>query len=207
MNFKLSHEKLEQKIIELEETIISQNAILAAIPDLMFKLNEEGKYLDIWAQDPDELAASKELLLGRMVSEMLPADALAQVMIALREAKDKGRSHGQQIQLVTPKGEQWFELSTSLEANDSTPRQFIMLSRNITKRKQAEIVREKALSEIKLLQGIIPICSYCHNIRDDEGAWNQLEAYISQHSKAEFSHGICPKCLRKARSEFDLDKK
>ena len=98
---KLSNEKLEQKIIELEKNVTSLNAILVAIPDLMFKLNEEGKYLDIWAQDPDELAANKELLLGRMVSEMLSADASAQVMTALREAKDKGRSHGQQIQIIT----------------------------------------------------------------------------------------------------------
>lgn len=64
---------------------------------------------------------------------------------------------------------------------------------------------EKALSEIKTLQGIIPICGYCHSIRDDKGAWNQLEAYISQHSEAEFSHGICPKCIPKIRAEAGLE--
>ena len=88
---KSSHEELEKKIVELEEIIATQNSILAAIPDLMFKLNEEGKYLDIWARDPDELAATKDLLLGKMVSEMLPGDAAAQVMGALKEAKDKGK--------------------------------------------------------------------------------------------------------------------
>lgn len=66
---------------------------------------------------------------------------------------------------------------------------------------------EKALDEVKTLQGIIPICSYCHNIRDDEGAWNQLDAYIHKHSNAVFSHGICPKCLPKVRSESGLDEK
>lgn len=204
MNLKLSHEKLEQKIIELEETINTQISILSAIPDLMFKLNEKGKYLDIWAQDSNELAASKELLLGKMVSEILPPEATEQVMLALKEAKVKGRSHGQEIQLNTPKGVQWFELSTSLKANDSVPSQFIMLSRDITKRKQAETEREKALSEIKKLQGIIPICSYCHNIRDDEGAWNRLEAYITQYSNAEFSHGVCPKCLPQAHLDSGI---
>ena len=185
MNFKLSHDKLEQKIIELEETIISQNAILAAIPDLMFKLNEEGKYLDIWAQDPDELAASKELLLRRMVSEMLPADAVAQVMIALREAKDKGRSHGQQIQLVTPKGEQWFELSTSLEANDSTPRQFIMLSRNITKRKQAEakILHEKHFTETVISQ--LPGSFYMFTENGHMLRWNENLEKVTGYSASE----------------------
>lgn len=56
---------------------------------------------------------------------------------------------------------------------------------------------QKALNEIKTLRGIIPICSHCKKIRDDEGVWNQLEEYIHAHSEAEFSHGICPNCLKK----------
>lgn len=51
-----------------------------------------------------------------------------------------------------------------------------------------------ALSEVKTLQGIIPICSKCHKIRDDEGYWQQVDQYISQHSEAQFSHGMCEKC-------------
>lgn len=66
---------------------------------------------------------------------------------------------------------------------------------------------QKALDEIKTLRGIIPICSYCHSIRDDEGAWDQIESYISRHSEAQFSHGVCPKCLAKARAEAELDEK
>jgi len=73
-------------------------------------------------------------------------------------------------------------------------------------RKSAGSEREKALSEIRVLQGIISICSYCHNIRDDEGAWNRLEAYITEHSEVQFSHGICPNCVAKVRLEAGLDK-
>lgn len=54
---------------------------------------------------------------------------------------------------------------------------------------------QKALDEIQTLQGIIPICSYCKKIRDDEGAWEVVEAYITNHSEAQFSHGICPDCF------------
>lgn len=54
-----------------------------------------------------------------------------------------------------------------------------------------------ALAEVKTLKGIIPICSYCKKIRDDEGVWKQLEAYIYSHSSAEFSHGLCPECYKK----------
>ncbi len=73
---------------------------------------------------------------------------------------------------------------------------------DINMRKKAEKEKEEliqelqqALDEIKKLQGIIPICTLCKNIRDEKGAWNQLESYISNHSDALFSHGVCPKCL------------
>ncbi len=56
---------------------------------------------------------------------------------------------------------------------------------------------EQAMSEIKVLKGILPTCAYCKDIRDDDGYWNRLEEYISKHSDASFSHGICDACLRK----------
>jgi len=65
--------------------------------------------------------------------------------------------------------------------------------------------RIKAEKEVIALKGIIPICSYCHNIRDDKGSWSRVEAYIARHSSAEFSHGICPICVKKIRVESELD--
>lgn len=56
---------------------------------------------------------------------------------------------------------------------------------------------EAALAQIKQLQGILPICSYCKNIRDDNNYWQQVDSYIAQHSEAIFSHGICPDCYVK----------
>jgi len=55
---------------------------------------------------------------------------------------------------------------------------------------------EATLARVKQLEGIIPICAYCHKIRDDRDVWNQLEQYISAHSEALFSHGICPECSK-----------
>lgn len=64
---------------------------------------------------------------------------------------------------------------------------------------------KNALNEIKVLEGVIPICSYCHKMRNDKGAWDKLESYISSRSGAQFSHGICPDCLPKVRKESGLD--
>jgi len=54
------------------------------------------------------------------------------------------------------------------------------------------------------LQGIIPICAHCKNIRNDAGQWDKLEKYIHNHSNAQFSHGICPDCYEKQMEELDL---
>ncbi|MBI5847293.1 MAG: response regulator [Nitrospirae bacterium] len=56
---------------------------------------------------------------------------------------------------------------------------------------------QAALSNVKLLSGFLPICAACKKIRDDKGYWQQIEAYIRDHSEAEFSHGICPDCAKK----------
>ncbi|MHB8809042.1 MAG: two-CW domain-containing protein [Desulfobulbaceae bacterium] len=61
-----------------------------------------------------------------------------------------------------------------------------------------------ALSEIKTLRGLIPICASCKKIRDDKGVWNQIECYIRDHSEAEFSHGICPECAAKLYPNLKL---
>jgi CheY-like chemotaxis protein len=53
---------------------------------------------------------------------------------------------------------------------------------------------EQALAQVKQLQGLLPICSYCKNIRDDQNYWEQVDAYIGRHTEAKFSHGICPDC-------------
>ena len=63
-------------------------------------------------------------------------------------------------------------------------------------------LRLEALEQLKVLQGVLPICAGCKKIRDDQGAWNQMEAYIRDHSEAEFSHGLCPECTTRMYPEF-----
>ncbi len=61
---------------------------------------------------------------------------------------------------------------------------------------------QNALTEVKLLSGLLPICASCKKIRDDKGYWNQIESYIQQHSEAEFSHSICPDCIKTLYPKF-----
>lgn len=67
-------------------------------------------------------------------------------------------------------------------------------------RAQAEALAE-ALARVQTLRGLLPICAWCKKIRDDNGYWTQVEAYVSTHSQAEFTHSICPSCSDEVRIE------
>ena len=129
---RLAESKLQQAHADLAAT-------LRTIPDLLFELDEAGRYINIWAANPERLARERELLLGHTVKEVLPPATAAIITEALRAAAASGYSYGQEIHLNLPQGEAWFELSTARkEGPDKHPR-FIMLSRDITERKRDEI--------------------------------------------------------------------
>lgn len=69
---------------------------------------------------------------------------------------------------------------------------------------QKNIELQEALDTVKTLKGLLPICSNCKKIRDDDGYWNQIESYIGEHSEAEFSHSICPDCAQELYPDLDL---
>jgi PAS domain S-box-containing protein len=127
------------------------------------------------------------------------------------EQKDLSRSRTVLLELKCKDGTTvWTEIKiTTLRDSDGQPIEFIGVTRDITERKRIEEEREKlirdlqkALSEVKTLKGIFPICASCKKIRDDKGYWNQVEVYIRDRSEAEFSHGICPDCMKKLYGDF-----
>ncbi|HSR36545.1 MAG TPA: PAS domain S-box protein, partial [Desulfurivibrionaceae bacterium] len=106
------------------------------------------------------------------------------------------------------------EGNASAKLKDGKPAYTRAIFHDITARKQAEaemtqLVGElqRSLAEVKTLSGLLPICSWCKKIRDDKGYWNQLESYISEHSGVDFSHGVCPECMRKHYPDLMGDEK
>jgi len=93
-------------------------------------------------------------------------------------------------------------LFTALEQCTET----IRLERKIQEqnREKDELITrlQEALDNVRKLSGLLPICSSCKKIRDDKGYWNQIEQYISEHSEALFSHGICPDCVKKLYPQY-----
>jgi hypothetical protein len=98
----------------------------------------------------------------------------------------------------------------ALELDEVVPVMFFLvfaLSVSLERRWRDLVAQNKLLieaqSEVKQLRGIIPICAYCHKIRNDKEMWEGLERYIHQHSEAKFSHSICPECYEEEVRKLD----
>ena len=114
-------------------------------------------------------------------------------------------------EILNPKDGRTYIVSHSpiFHKNDSISKMTIF--RDITQRKLIEKERKdlikgliNALDQVKKLSGMLPICSSCKKIRDDKGYWNKIESYISDHSEAKFSHGICPECAKKLYPDIKI---
>ena len=88
-------------------------------------------------------------------------------------------------------------------SEDGKPIRIVGTHRDVTLEREIEIENQRliielglALNKVKTLSGLLPICTECKKIRDDKGYWNQIENYIREHSEAEFSHSICPECIK-----------
>lgn len=124
----------------IHSTQIQLEATLKAIPDLLFEVDDEGRYHDVYTTNRDLLLLPAETLAGKTINETLPAEAAAIGMAALREAAMQGQSHGKQMLLTLPHGECWFELSVARKSTANvTGQRFIVLSRDITARKRVEL--------------------------------------------------------------------
>lgn len=100
----------------------------------------------------------------------------------------EGRELRRAITLATARFRDWMELRRLNEE---------LQTRNVQ--------LQRALQTIKTLSGLVPICAWCgRKIRDEVGTWVSLETYVEEHSEAQFTHGICPECLRRFEDEYDL---
>ena len=82
------------------------------------------------------------------------------------------------------------------------------LYKNKMEQEREQLIRElqEALAKVKTLSGLLPICAWCKSVRDDTGYWTRVEAYLEKHSKAKFSHGVCPDCAHEHFADMEQSK-
>ena len=169
--------RLRRRNHELERSEAQIRATLQAIPDLLFEVDREGRYLAVQALNPQLLVVEEERILGRTVNEMLPPAAAAICLEALQEAEVQGTAHGHQILLPLPDGERWFELSVARKpGSQGAPSTFVVLSRDIHSRKIAE-------EDLKRQINFYAVLSRCN------------DAILSCSSEQELLERICQEAI------------
>jgi PAS domain S-box-containing protein len=176
---------------------------------LIISSTDDGRFIDVNERGLTMLGYMREEILGHPSAQMyiFTDDDVKKTLEA--KMRKEGFLRDESIRLRTKQGETREALwsAGTIMYKD----RYVVLSHfyDITERQQAENERarliselQQALSEVKVLSGMIPICASCKKIRDDKGFWNQIESYIESHSAAEFSHGMCPECMKKLYPAF-----
>jgi hypothetical protein len=199
------------------------DGLLVAIPEPFFIIDENGYYLQIIGGTDRKRYHESQHLIGKRMHDVMDPKLADQFLIQVNRAieADKVLNYVYELsakdikgseEVAGPDGKLWFEAHISpIKETEDQPRMVAWVAFNITELKTAIFEKntsikklECAINEIKTLRGIIPICSYCKKIRADDESWHQLESYISEHSDAKFSHGICPDCAKKYYPKFKI---
>jgi PAS domain S-box-containing protein len=207
--------ELEMQNEELQQTRVKAEALLARYTDLFdfaptgyFNLARDGTIRAVNLTGARLLGIERARLVNRRLG-LLVAEADRPVFNAFLEKTFAGKER-ESCEVVLLKTEE-VPLSVLIEAMVSEDRRECRAAvLDITARHEAETERERliqelqlALSRVKALSGLLPICARCKKIRDDQGYWKQVETYIRSHSEATFTHSICPECRHKLYPEFD----
>ena len=181
----------ERKQIELNAKKAQENllTILEAIPDLLFEVDQHGLIHHYQAHRLDLLAASPEFFMGKRFQDVIPAEAANVCMAAIDEAAKNGWSSGKQYSLDLAKGKHWFELSVStIKESNPKERHFIILARDITERKVAEIALRE--NQEKLL-GVFNLANSGIVMTDTKGNFILFNDWCCEtlgYTREEFSH-------------------
>ncbi|MBI5524231.1 MAG: PAS domain-containing protein [Desulfarculus sp.] len=169
-------------------------------------LDMEGAIVAINEVAARDLDGSPEDMVGRRASDFLPPQVASSREARIRQAMQDGQG----VRFEDQRDGRWFDIAAyPIFDEQGQPWRVAIFGQDITQRKRHEEERErllaqlqKALAEVKTLSGLLPICAHCKRIRDDQGYWERIESYISQHSQAQFTHGICPECAKKLYPEL-----
>lgn len=167
--------------------------------DMLCVLHFSGYFVRLNPPWEATLGFGRDELMSRPFIEFVHPDDRARTLGQNREVRGGGQARSFENRYLCKDGSyRWFLWNSR---PDEARGLIYAVARDITERKAAEAERERlvhelqtALAEVRTLQGILPICSYCKSIRDDENYWQSVETYLAKHTHTQFSHGICPTC-------------
>lgn len=190
----LAAKEYEERLRELEERFF-ENAI-----DMLCLLDFNGHFKRLNPAWERTLGFTPDELMSRPFIEFVHPDDRERTLKQNAQVRGGGQALSFENRYLCKDGSfRWFRWNA---VPDSTEKVIYSVARDVTESKRAEEEREQlvrelqaALAEVRTLQAILPICSYCRKIRDDGNYWHNVEDYISEHTTSLFSHSICPSCM------------
>lgn len=177
-----------------------ETRFFAVSNEMLCCLGFDGRFRRLNSAWERTLGFSIEELMSRPFIEFVHPDDRERTLDKNRNVRGGGQALGFENRYVCKDGSyRWFRWNA---ASDTIGGVIYSVARDVTEEKQAQLEREQlviqlrsALAEVRTLRDILPTCSYCRRIRDDDGNWSSVEAYVSRHTHTRFSHGICPSCM------------
>ncbi len=187
---------IEARPTELEERFFDLSI------DMLCMLDFNGYFKRLSPSWERTLGFTREELMSRPFVEFVHPDDRERTLNQNAAVKRGGQALGFENRYLCKNGSfRWLRWNATPDASWSV---IYSVARDVTEIKQAAEERERlvhelqtALAEVKTLQEILPICSFCRKVRDDENYWDTVENYVSAHTSMLFSHSICPTCMEK----------
>jgi PAS domain S-box-containing protein len=205
-------EELNSELEKLRNSEKHYRILMDESMDPTFSFYADGIYRYVNNAFAKGVGKTSEEIIGRKIWDVFEKDEANKRFAIVKKVFAEGKTEEIEVRVPLPSGDTYYLTTVKPILNDfGEVETVICTSKNITKRKLAEVALKKehdkllkALKEIKTLTGLLPICASCKKIRDDKGYWNQIEGYIQQHSDAQFSHAICPACAKKLYPDLDV---
>lgn len=208
--------KRKQAEKALQESESKYQDLYNNAPDMFVSVDaNKGTILQCNHTFAEVLGYKKEDVIGRPVFDIYAPDSAEHAKSTIFPLFVRtGSIKGEELKVLRKDGST-LDVSLSVSAIRDANGNIVQgrsILRDISKQKQMEEEREKliqhlqdALKEIKALRGILPLCSFCKRVRDDQGYWERVDIYLQKHSLADISHGICPECTKKHYPEVIID--
>ncbi|NLI77265.1 MAG: PAS domain-containing protein [Candidatus Riflebacteria bacterium] len=196
--------RLSQRLRETQALLEERESILDRLPTLITLMDSRLRFIWVNQAYADWYRLPRKNIIGRRVQDIIAPASFDAAERFMRSALEGQACSFENIAFGAD-GKVRGVRASYFPLSDATGKitHFVAVVEDVTAQKQAEQQRDQgradlqtAHAQIKALRGVIPICAKCKKVRTDQGYWQILEAFIREHSEADFTHGLCPDCAR-----------
>jgi PAS domain S-box-containing protein len=197
----ITQQRRDQEALRLSEERF--RAALKSAPVMVFSQDLELRYTWMNSINSAVLALAQEDYIGRSDSGIFGSEEAARLTAIKEQVLRTGIDSHAEVTVMLKGRMHYFDLVVEPLRDPRGKLIGVLCSAiDITALKETIASLQRALDEVQMLKGLLPICASCKKIRDERGTWQIMEKYIQGHSEAKFSHGICPECMRKLYPDY-----